>query len=88
MICIMEIELNVQQRVKDVTFSEIVKKLKIGVSRDNCMDVLLEVIDIQGRAKGKPLQKWLPEIKQNGIAGLRFMMNDFSTKPIKIKINY
>ncbi len=88
LICIMEIDLNIQNRVKEVTFSEIVKKLKIEVSRDNCKDVLLEVIDAEGKAKGKPLQKWLPEIKQKGIARLRFMMNDFSTKPIKIKIDF
>ncbi len=84
----MEINLSVQNRVKEVTFSEIVNKVTIEVSRDNCKDVLLEVIDADGKAKGKPLQKWLPAIKQNGISGIRFMMNDFSTKPITIKIDF
>ncbi len=64
------------------------KLVAIEVSRSNCKDVLLEVVDEQGQSKGKPLEKWLPQIKAKNIAGLRFMMNDFSTKPIEIKLTW
>ncbi|MBS2099446.1 hypothetical protein [Carboxylicivirga linearis] len=84
----MEFELNVQNRIKEVTLPDGTSKVKIGVSRSNCKDVLLEVIDQEGKAKGKPLEKWLPEIKSKSMKGLRFMMNDFSTKPIKITIDF
>lgn len=84
----MEFELNVQNRNKEVTLPDGTSKMKIGVSQSNCKDVLLEVIDQEGKAKGKPLEKWLPEIKSNSKSGLRFMMNDFSTKPIKITLDF
>jgi len=83
----MEFELNVQNRNKEVTLPDSTSKVKIVVSRSNCKDVLLEVVDQEGKAKGKPLEKWLPEIKSKSIKGLRFMMNDFSTKPITIKLD-
>jgi len=84
----MKIELNVQNRVQEVNLPCIIKKLKLEVSRAECMDVLLEVIDIEGRAKGKPLSKWLPEIKDQSIARLRFMMNNYSTRPITIILDF
>nr|WP_321452800.1 hypothetical protein [uncultured Carboxylicivirga sp.] len=84
----MEFELNVQNRNKSVTLPDGTLKVKMEVSRSNCKDVLLEVVDVNGQAKGKPLEKWLPEIKSKSITRLRFMMNDFSTKPITIKLNY
>ena len=84
----MEFELNVQNRIKEVTLPAGTSKVQIAVSRSNCKDVLLEVIDQEGKAKGKPLEKWLPEIKSKSLSGLRFMMNDFSTKPIKITIDF
>ncbi len=64
------------------------KLVTIEVSRSNCKDVLLEVVDEHGKSKGKPLEKWLPQIKAKNISGLRFMMNDFSTKPIEIKLTW
>ncbi len=64
------------------------KFVTIEVSRSNCKDVLLEVVDEHGKSKGKPLEKWLPQIKAKNISGLRFMMNDFSTKPIEIKLTW
>ncbi len=52
------------------------------------MDVLTEVINSEGEARGKPLQKWLPQIPAKNIAQIRFTMNDFSSKPIKIKLEF
>lgn len=83
----MKIELNVQNRLMEVDLPNLTKKLKLEVSRAECKDVLLEVIDSKGKAKGKPLSKWLPEIKGQSIARLRFMMNDHSTKPITINVD-
>ncbi len=82
----MEIELNVQNRVQVVDLLVDSKKVSIKVSRADCKDVLLEVIDSDGKAKGKPLNKCLPEITAKSISKLRFMMNDFSTRPIKITL--
>jgi len=64
------------------------KKIKIETSREKCMDVLTEVINSEGEARGKPLQKWLPQIPAKNIAQIRFTMNDFSSKPIKIKLEF
>ncbi|MCU4162850.1 hypothetical protein [Carboxylicivirga caseinilyticus] len=83
----MEFELNVQNRNKEVTLPNGTTKVKIEVSRNSCKDVLLEVVDADGQAKGKPLEKWLPEVKSKSMSGIRFMMNDFSTKPIVIKLD-
>ncbi|WP_439183776.1 hypothetical protein [Carboxylicivirga taeanensis] len=62
--------------------------VSIEVSRHNCKDVLLEVVDENGQSKGKPLEKCVPQIKASNIKGLRFMMNDFSTKPIEIQLTW
>ncbi|MBS2212357.1 hypothetical protein KEM09_13155 [Carboxylicivirga mesophila] len=80
--------LSATNRNEYVELTTVVKLVKIEVSRQNCKDVLLEVVDEQGQSKGKPLEKWLPQIKAKNIAGLRFMMNDFSTKPIEIKLTW
>nr|WP_321411789.1 hypothetical protein [uncultured Carboxylicivirga sp.] len=84
----MEFELNVQNRNREVTLPDGTSKVKIEVSRSSCKDILLEVIDTDGQAKGKPLEKWLPEVKIKSMNGFRFMMNDFSTKPIVIKLDF
>lgn len=80
--------LSATNRNEYVELTTVVKLVTIEVSRQNCKDVLLEVVDEQGQSKGKPLEKWLPQIKAKNIAGLRFMMNDFSTKPIEIKLTW
>lgn len=80
--------LSAKKRNEYVELTTVVKLVTIEVSRQNCKDVLLEVVDEQGQSKGKPLEKWLPQIKAKNIAGLRFMMNDFSTKPIEIKLTW
>ncbi|MBR8537728.1 hypothetical protein KDU71_19310 [Carboxylicivirga sediminis] len=80
--------LSAKNRNEYVELTTGVKLVTIEVSRQNCKDVLLEVVDEQGQSKGKPLEKWLPQIKAKNIAGLRFMMNDFSTKPIEIKLTW
>lgn len=80
--------LSAKNRNEYVELTTVVKLVTIEVSRQNCKDVLLEVVDEQGQSKGKPLEKWLPQIKAKNIAGLRFMMNDFSTKPIEIKLTW
>ena len=81
-----KIEITAKQRTHSVTVPDDTKKMSIKVSRDNCKDVLLETIDKDGRAKGKPLTKYLPSCKMNNIKQLRFTMNNFSTKPITVEI--
>lgn len=80
------IALSAKHRNEQVEIPSDTKMLLLEVSRAKCKDVLLEVFNDSGQAKGKPLEKWLPQIKQKGISALRFMMNDFSTQPIEIKI--
>ncbi|WP_430816136.1 hypothetical protein [Carboxylicivirga sp. RSCT41] len=80
------VHLTAKSRVEQVDIPSGTKRLLLEVSRAKCKDVLLEVVDDSGQAKGKPLEKWLPHIKQKGVSALRFMMNDFSTQPIKIQI--
>jgi len=80
------INLGAQHRIDEVELPEGVKEIAISVSRAKCKDVLLELINEQGQAKGKPLEKYLPQIKQKGIRRLRFMMNDFSIQPIEISL--
>ncbi|TRX70450.1 hypothetical protein [Carboxylicivirga sp. M1479] len=82
------VKLTAQNRTEELEIDQKVKLIELKVSRKQCKDVLLEVIDEQGNAKGKPLEKYLPCIKQKGVKGLRFMMNDFSTKPIEISISW
>lgn len=82
------VSLSVRNRIEEVSIPEEVKSISLNVSRAKCKDVLMEVVDEQGKAKGKPLEKWLPQIKQKGIRHLRFMMNDFSTQPIEIEISW
>ncbi|MCU4174813.1 hypothetical protein [Carboxylicivirga sp. N1Y90] len=84
----MVINLDVQNRNAEIEVPQGVKWIKLSVSRPSCMDVLLEVVDINGLAKGKPLQKWLSEIKSKTVSKLRFMMNNNSTKPITISIDF
>ncbi|MCT4591741.1 MAG: hypothetical protein N4A71_28230 [Carboxylicivirga sp.] len=83
-----QVKLSAKHRNEQVELPEELKIISIEVSRVKCKDVLLEVIDGQGNSKGKPLEKWLPQIKQKGIRSLRFMMNDFSTQPIEINVSW
>lgn len=80
-------ELTVKHRIETVEVPSGIKQIQITVSRNDCMDVLLELVNMQGKAKGKPLQKHLPMIlTKKQTCKLRFMMNDFSTKPILISL--
>lgn len=81
------IQLNSKKRQELVHIPEKTKKITIKVSRDKCMDVLTEIINDKGHAKGKPLQKWLPQIQVKNVSQIRFTMNDFSTKPIEIELH-
>lgn len=81
------VNLSASNRNAEVDISEGIKKIKIEVSRENCKDILCEVVNSNGNAKGKPLNKWLPQIK-SPIKQIRFMMNNFSIKPIEIKISF
>jgi len=83
-----KINLSAKQRIDEFELPKGVKIINIVVSRSKCKDVLLELIDADGKAKGKPLDKYLPQIKQKNIKRLRFMMNDFSTQPIEIKLSW
>ncbi len=80
------IELNSKKRQEFVQIPEKTKRITIEVSREKCMDVLTEIIDEKGHAKGKPLQKWLPQIPGKNVSQIRFTMNDFSTRPIEIQL--
>lgn len=83
------IEINLKNRIKTVQLPEGISTIAIKVSREKCNDILLELVDKNGKAKGKPLNKYLPMIKKiNNIEQLRFMMNDFSTKPITVELEY
>ncbi len=82
------VSLSAQKRNEYIELEGDIKEVNFVVSRPNCKDVLLEVVDVLGKAKGKPLEKCLPKIKYKSIKGLRFMMNDFSTKPIDITISW
>ncbi|MCG8581636.1 MAG: hypothetical protein MI866_17050 [Bacteroidales bacterium] len=82
------IYLSTKNRNEQVVIPSGTKVMMLEVSRAKCKDVLLEVVDDKGQAKGKPLEKWLPQIKQKGISALRFMMNDFSAQPIEIQITW
>lgn len=60
---------------------------KFSCSRDKCNDVLCELVSPEGKAVGKPLHKYIPGYKHKSqVKELRFTMNDFSTRPIKIEI--
>lgn len=82
------VNLNIENRIVEISVDNKASKFELSVSRDNCKDILLEVVDIEGNKKGKPLQKWLPIVqnKQHNIQNLRFTMNDFSIKPIDVKL--
>ncbi len=82
------VSLSARHRNEQVDITAGTKSITLEVSRCQCKDVLLEVVDENGQAKGKPLEKWLPQIKQKGVSALRFMMNDFSTQPIEIQITW
>ena len=83
----MTINLTSQNRTSQATIPHGTKKITLTVSREKCSDVLLECVDLEGKAKGKPLNKYLPGFPTKGkIAQLRFIMNDFSVKPIEITL--
>ena len=82
------ISLSARYRNEEVAIPTGVKIIMLEVSRSKCKDVLLEVVDEKGQAKGKPLEKWLPQIKLKEVRALRFMMNDFSIQPIEIQITW
>jgi len=82
------LSLSAKHRIEEVPLPEGIKHIDMSVSRSKCKDVLLEIVSDNGQAKGKPLEKWLPQIKQKGLSKLRFMMNDFSTQPIDISIRW
>lgn len=81
-----EIELTATHRIELVEFEKPISKIQMETSRSKCKDVLLEVIDQSGQAKGKPLSKFGPEVKGREICKLRFMMNDFSIQPVTITL--
>ena len=84
-----KIELSKDKRVNELELLSAPKKIKIEVSREKCNDILLEMVDFTGMATCKPLHKVLPVIKvTRPIHKLRFIMNDFSTKPITIMLSY
>ena len=83
-----ELSLSAKHRIEEVPLPEGIKQIDMSVSRSKCKDVLLEIVSDNGQAKGKPLEKWLPQVKQKGLSKLRFMMNDFSTQPIDISIRW
>lgn len=81
------IEINAKSRTASVQIPDNTKTITFTVSREKCNDVLVEAVNKEGNAKGKPLNKYLPQFKTKGeVKELRFMMNDFSTKPITITI--
>ncbi|GEM_PF-4862072 len=82
------VRLTVQNRNEEMLLPEGVKQIELVLSRLKCKDVLLELVDESGTAKGKPLEKYLPVIKQKGIRKMRFIMNDFSTQPIEIQVRW
>ncbi|MBK3519180.1 hypothetical protein [Carboxylicivirga marina] len=83
-----KVELSARHRIEQIDIPTGVKVISLVVSRAKCKDVLLELIDNRGNAKGKPLEKCLPQIKQQGVHVLRFMMNDFSIQPIDIEVSW
>lgn len=83
---IINVHLNVTNRVEEVELAQSYSKIELEVSRSNCKDVLLELIDDDGNAKGKPLCKYGLEIKGKHVHKLRFTMNDFSTQPVTVSI--
>lgn len=83
----MTINLSKEKRFADIELPFATKKASIKVSRSKCNDILVEMVDVDGMATSKPLHKILPEIKsKKQLIKLRFIMNDFSTKPIAITI--
>lgn len=83
------VALNAKNRIKTIMLPEETKSISLKISREKCSDVLLELIDKNNQAKGKPLNKHLPVIKQaKELKQLRFIMNDFSTKPITIELTF
>lgn len=84
----MEIVLNVKNRIQEVTLPDGISQILFQVSRTDCKDILLELIHADGQAKGKPLFKYLPKVNVKSVSSLRFMMNDYSTRPITIKMKY
>lgn len=83
----MEITLTNKHRQEKIVLTKSFNKILLQVSREQCMDILLEVFNNKGQAQSKPLQKWVPIIKKPNITTLRFTMNDYSNKPITIKID-
>lgn len=83
---VLNVNLNATNRVEEVELAQSYSKIELEVSRSNCKDVLLEVIDVDGNAKGKPLCKYESVIKGKNVCKLRFLMNDFSTQPVTVSI--
>lgn len=81
-----EIQLDAKQRIQTIEIPQGATTMIISVSRDNCKDILLEIVDSNGNATGKPLTKYIPSCKLNKSKKLRFSMNNFSTKPITIEL--
>ncbi|MCG8701124.1 MAG: hypothetical protein MI922_23930 [Bacteroidales bacterium] len=85
----MEVNLDSKNRQKMMEVPGNTKKIILNVSRDKCNDVLLELVNAEGKATSKPLNKYLPEIKlKEPINNLRFTMNNFSTRPIQIVVGF
>jgi len=83
------INLSAKERQASIIMENHPKTIALEASRENCKDILTEIFDEKGNAQCKPLQKILPQLKsKTPITQLRFTMNDFSTKPITIIINY
>ena len=83
-----KIELSKDIRLVEIELSLASKKIKLAATREKCNDVLVEMVDEDGMATSKPLHKILPEIKsKKPLIKIRFLMNDFSTKPITISVD-
>ncbi len=78
------INLTAQERNKGLKVSNGTNTINIEVLRSKCKDVLLELAGVITKQGDKPMQRYLPQIKVKDVKLLRFMMNDFSTKPIGI----
>ena len=83
------VDLNKNNRYAELNLPLVTGKIKIKVSREKCNDVLVEVVDEAGNALSKPLHKIIPELKpKKAVAKMRFIMNNFSTSPIEIKLSF
>lgn len=84
-----EVVLHLKKRHEILLVPQGMTVVKFTPSRTNCADVLVEMVTSAGHAKGNPLHKFRKPFNMgNEVKQIRFTMNNFSSAPISIKMEF